>query len=111
MAELVEHEVGALVLQRVVGIAPGYEDLNYDELRHDPVLAGKLAAKRTDCAPLAGKSTLNRLERSRAEATRDHKVSHHRAAIETLRRTRSAACAWVRNCRRHRRGAARPRSC
>jgi hypothetical protein len=48
------------------------------------VLAGKLAAKRSDCAPLAGKSTLNRLELSRPEPTRYHKVSHDPAAIETL---------------------------
>ena len=86
--ELVEHEVGTMVLQRIVGIALGYEDLNdHDQLRHDPVLAvvaGKLAAKRSDCAPLAGKSTLNRLELSRADPTRYHKVSHDAAAIETL---------------------------
>ena len=48
------------------------------------VLAGKLAARRSDCAPLAGKSTLNRLELSRPEPTRYHKVSHDAAAIETL---------------------------
>jgi hypothetical protein len=88
MRDLVEHEVGTMVLQRVVGIALGYEDLNdHDQLRHDPVLAvlaGKLAAKRSDCAPLAGKSTLNRLELSRPEATRYHKVSHDPAAIEAL---------------------------
>ncbi|HZX95292.1 MAG TPA: IS1380 family transposase [Myxococcales bacterium] len=88
MPALVEHEVATMVLQRVVGIALGYEDLNdHDELRHDPVLAvlaGKLAAKRPNCAPLAGKSTLNRLELSRPEATRYHKVSHDMAAIETL---------------------------
>jgi len=88
MPELVEHEVSTMVLQRVVGIALGYEDLNdHDELRHDPVLAvlaGKLAAKRADCAPLAGKSTLNRLELSRPEPTRYHKVSHNTEAIETL---------------------------
>jgi hypothetical protein len=86
--ELVEHEVSTMVLQRVVGIALGYEDLNdHDELRHDPVLAviaGKLAAKRADCAPLAGKSTLNRVELSRPEPTRYHKVSHDPAAIEML---------------------------
>jgi hypothetical protein len=85
---LVEHEVGTLVLQRVAGIALGYEDLSdHDELRYDPVLAvlaGKLAAKRADCAPLAGKSTLNRLELSRPEPTRYRKVSHDPAAIETL---------------------------
>jgi hypothetical protein len=88
MAELVEHEVHTMVLQRVIGIALGYEDLNdHDQLRHDPVLAvlaGKLAAKRSDCAPLAGKSTLNRLELSRPDPTRYHKVSHDAAAIETL---------------------------
>ena len=76
MSELVEHEVGTLVMQRVVGIALGYEDLNdHDELRHDPVLAvlaGKLLAKRSGCAPLAGKSTLNRLELGRPIATRYH---------------------------------------
>jgi len=86
--ELVEHAVGTLVLQRVAGIGLGYEDVNdHDELRHDPVLAvlaGKLAAKRSDCAPLAGKSTLNRLELSRPDPTRYHKVSHNAAAIETL---------------------------
>jgi DDE family transposase len=86
--ELVEHEISTMVLQRVVGIALGYEDLNdHDELRHDPVLAvlaGKLAARRADCAPLAGKSTLNRVELSRPEPTRYHKVSHDPAAIEML---------------------------
>jgi Transposase DDE domain group 1 len=87
-AGLVEHQVGTLVMQRVFGIALGYEDLNdHDELRHDPVLAvlaGKLTAVREDCAPLAGKSTLNRLELSRTEPTRYHKISHDPAAIERL---------------------------
>ena len=84
--ELVEHRVETLVGQRVLGIALGYEDLNdHDELRHDPMLAvlsGKLAARREDCAPVAGKSTLNRLELSRPEATRLHKIAHDAAAIE-----------------------------
>src|SRR3978361_478232 len=61
----IEHGVATLVGQRVFGIALGYEDLvDHDELRHDPalaVLAGKLAARRSDCAPRAGKPTLNRL--------------------------------------------------
>ena len=88
MAELVEHSVGTMVTQRVFGVALGYEDLiDHDELRHDPVLAvlfGKLEAGRADCAPLAGKSTLNRLELGRAEPTRYHKISHDAAAIERL---------------------------
>jgi hypothetical protein len=57
-AELIEHEVSTLVGQRVFGIALGYEDLNdHDQLRHDPmmaILAGKLEARRSDCAPLQG---------------------------------------------------------
>jgi hypothetical protein len=85
---LIEHEVVTLVGQRVFGIALGYEDLNdHDELRHDPVmavLASKLEAKRDDCAPVAGKSTLNRLELSRLEATRYHKISHNPTAIKRL---------------------------
>jgi hypothetical protein len=85
---LVEHSVATLIGQRLFGIALGYEDLNdHDELRHDPlmaVLAGKLSAWRSDCAPLAGKSTLNRLKLSRAIATRYHKISHDPAAIEAL---------------------------
>ena len=88
MSDLVEHSVATMVMQRVVGIALGYEDLiDHDELRHDPVLAvlaGKLAARRSDCTPLAGKSTLNRLELSRLEPTRYQKVIHDPAAIETL---------------------------
>jgi Transposase DDE domain group 1 len=87
-AELIEHTVPTLVGQRVFGIALGYEDLiDHDELRHDPVmavLAGKLAARRRDCAPVAGKSTLNRLELSRPEPSRYHKLSHDPAAIEGL---------------------------
>lgn len=88
-AELIEHSVRTLVLQRVVGIALGYEDLNdHDELRRDPVLAvlaGKLEARRKGCLPLAGKSTLNRLERSvSGEASRYKKISHDGAAIEAL---------------------------
>ena len=87
-ADLVEHRVPSLVGQRVFGIALGYEDLiDHDQLRHDPVMAvlgGKLAAKRADCAPLAGKSTLNRLELGRQEPTRYHKISYDTAGIEAL---------------------------
>jgi hypothetical protein len=86
--DLIEHDVETLVMQRTVGIAHGYEDLiDHDELRHDPVmavLAGKLAARRSDCAPLAGKSTLNRLELSRLEPTRYARLAADTAAIETL---------------------------
>ena len=87
-ADLIEHDVATLVGQRVFAIGLGYEDLNdHDELRHDPmmaVLAGKLEARREDCAPVAGKSTLNRLELSKLEPTRYHKISHNPVAIRNL---------------------------
>ncbi len=67
---LIEHEVATLLGQRVFGIALGYED--------------KLAARRKECAPVAGKSTLNRLELSRLEPTRYHKISHNPIAIKRL---------------------------
>ena len=86
--ELVEHEIATLVGQRVYGIALGYEDLvDHDQLRHDPVLSamvGKLVARRSSCAALAGKSTLNRLELGRSEPTRYHRIGHDGAAIERL---------------------------
>jgi Transposase DDE domain group 1 len=88
VAGLVEHSVAAMVAQRIFGIALGYEDLiDHDQLRHDPVLAtlaGKLVARRKNCAPLAGKSTLNRLEHAPSGTSRYHKIGHDPAAIEGL---------------------------
>jgi hypothetical protein len=76
----IEHTVEQLVAQRVYGLALGYEDLNdHDELRVDPLLAvlvGKTDPKgetrreaRDRGKALAGKSTLNRLELTPADAT------------------------------------------
>jgi hypothetical protein len=76
----IEHTVEDLVAQRVYGLALGYEDLNdHDSLRHDPMLAvlvgktdpkGKTRRESRDRGKaLAGKSTLNRLELTRADAT------------------------------------------
>ena len=83
---LIEHSVATLVGQRIFGLALGYEDLNdHDALRHDPlfaVLASKLKARRTDCAPVAGKSTLNRLDRSKETPSLYHKIGHDGTAIE-----------------------------
>ena len=89
----IEHTLATLIGQRVFGLALGYEDLNdHDQLRHDPimaVLAGKLAARRKRCAPVAGKSTLNRLEHAPEEGPgfasgRYHKISHDAGSIERL---------------------------
>ncbi|ANN60690.1 IS1380 family transposase [Mesorhizobium loti] len=83
------HSVQTLVGQRIAAIALGYEDVDdHDTLRHDPVLAllsESLTPKREDCAVLAGKSTLNRLEHGRVgEPTRYHKIGHDTQAIEAL---------------------------
>jgi Transposase DDE domain group 1 len=85
----VVHTLPALVGQRIVGIALGYEDVNdHDELRHDPVLAllaDRLEPKRSDCAPLAGKSTLNRLEHAPLRPDdRYHKIGHDPTALANL---------------------------
>jgi Transposase DDE domain group 1 len=86
--ELIEHRVATMVGQRIFGIALGYEDVvDHDELRHDPimaVLAGKLIARRSNCAPVAGKSTLNRLELGTDAPTAYPKIGHDRQAIEGL---------------------------
>ncbi len=71
--DLIEHTVEQLLRQRVFALALGYEDLNdHDELSRDPLLAavvgkceptGQARRSRRDRGrPLAGKSTLNRLE-------------------------------------------------
>jgi len=79
-AKRIEHSVLSLVSQRVIGLALGYEDLNdHDHLAKDQMLA--IAVGKNDPTgmnrkleqdkgkPLAGKSTLNRLELTAADAT------------------------------------------
>jgi hypothetical protein len=89
-SDLVEHSLRTLVGQRVFALALGYEDLNdHDDLRHDPVLGallGKLSARsREDCAALAGKSTLSRMECHAASGVnRYHKIRPDGDAIERL---------------------------
>jgi len=85
----IEHSVETLIAQRIHGLALGYEDLNdHDELRHDPVLglvSGKAEARRSDCAVLAGKSTLNRLEHApRSVEDRYRKLSVDEGAMKRL---------------------------
>jgi hypothetical protein len=82
----IEHSLAEMIAQRVYALALGYEDLNdHEQLRHDPLL-GLLAGKRELDSPLAGKSTLNRLELSRADesASRYHKVSYSSEKIDHL---------------------------
>jgi Transposase DDE domain group 1 len=87
--EQVIHALPTLIGQRIVAIALGYEDVNdHDTLRFDPVLAlfsDRLEAKRKDCAPLAGKSTINRLEHApRDGGERYHKIGHDAKALERV---------------------------
>ncbi|HEX9456816.1 MAG TPA: IS1380 family transposase [Candidatus Acidoferrum sp.] len=83
----IEHELSEMLVQRIYGLALGYEDLNdHEELRNDPLL-GMLAGRRDRNAPLAGKSTLNRLERTPSEvfsASRYHKIGYSPEAIDEL---------------------------
>src|SRR6266511_940487 len=84
------HALPTLVGQRIVAIALGYEDVNDpDRLRFDPVLAlfgDSLEAKRKDCAPLAGKSTMNRLEHAPGDGgDLYHKIGCDRIAAADFR--------------------------
>src|SRR5512134_1761993 len=88
-AEQVVHALPTLIGQRIVALALGYEDINdHDALRRDPVLAlfsDQLEAKRKDCAVLAGKSTINRLEHAPREGgDRYHKIGHDPQALERV---------------------------
>ncbi|MGH9628619.1 MAG: IS1380 family transposase [Bryobacteraceae bacterium] len=81
---LVKHSVGEMIAQRVYGLALGYEDLNdHEQLRNDPLLA-VLAGKRELGQPLAGKSTLNRLELSNGTPDRYKKITYWKASIDAL---------------------------
>lgn len=96
--ELIEHSLPELLAQRIYGLALGYEDLNdHDELRHDPLLAvlvekadptGQSRVRARDRGkPLAGKSTLNRLELTPPGADADSrykKIVASCAAIDAL---------------------------
>src|SRR5574338_656496 len=95
-AERLDHPLVDLLKQRIFGLCLGYEDLNdHDQLRHDALLAvavGKtdpLGEQRTQPAdrgkPLAGKSTLNRLELTPVGADEDSrykKIVAHLGQIE-----------------------------
>ena len=93
-----EFTVTELLRQRVMGIALGYEDLNdHEQLRHDPLLAlmaGRRditgqdrADERSKGVPLAGKSTLNRLELPPAGAGEHSRYKKIVASVAKLQET------------------------
>lgn len=80
---LVKHPLSEMLAQRIYGLALGYEDLNdHEQLRSDPLLA-LLSGKRELDEPLAGKSTLNRLELV-GRSGRYHKIGYSWEAIDRL---------------------------
>ena len=73
-----------MVAQRIYGLALGYEDLNdHEQLRQDPLLH-VLAGKPEMDEPLAGKSTLNRLELGDGSPHRYKKITYWKDAIDAL---------------------------
>src|SRR5450432_1072399 len=82
--EQVEHSVLEMLSQRIYGLALGYEDLNdHEQLRTDPVF-GILAGKQDLAEPLAGKSTLNRMELGSGINGRYKKITFWKEAVDEL---------------------------
>jgi hypothetical protein len=80
---LIKHGLSEMLAQRIYGLALGYEDLNdHEQLRNDPLL-GLLSGKRDLDEPLAGKSTLNRLELT-GRSLRYHKISYSTESMDRL---------------------------
>ena len=89
----IEHTVAELVGQRVIGLALGYEDLNdHDRLRLDTMIAtlagkkdptGKTRKRKEDKGkPLAGASTLNRLELTAEKVAKDERYKKIRLEMK-----------------------------
>jgi hypothetical protein len=77
--------VEQLVSQRVYGLALGYEDLNdHEQLRQDPLLQVLAGKADVEDSPLAGKSTLNRLELSDGTPDRYKKITFWKDGIDEL---------------------------
>jgi hypothetical protein len=81
---MVDHSIQEMLSQRIYGLALGYEDLNdHEQLRHDPVF-GILAGREDLEQPLAGKSTLNRMELGAGETDRYKKITFWKDGLDEL---------------------------
>src|SRR6516225_5122863 len=81
----VDHSVEQLVSQRIYGLALGYEDLNdHEQLRQDPLLRVLAGKADVEDSPLAGKSTLNRLELSDGTPNRYKKITFWKEGMDEL---------------------------
>lgn len=84
-SRFVRHSVEQLLSQRTYGLALGYEDLNdHEQLRHDPLLRVLAGKQDIEDSPLAGKSTLNRLELSDGTPNRYKKITFWKDGIDEL---------------------------
>ena len=82
--ELIEHSILEMLSQRIYGLALGYEDVNdHEQLRRDPVF-GILAGREELEEPLAGKSTLNRMELGAGVKDRYKKITFWKEAMDEL---------------------------
>src|ERR1700688_3769492 len=80
---LVKHQLAQMLAQRIFGLALGYEDLcDHEQLRSDPLLV-LLSGKGELDKPLAGKSTLNRLELV-GRSGRYHKIGYSAESLDRL---------------------------
>jgi Transposase DDE domain group 1 len=80
----VEHSIQEMLSQRIYGLALGYEDLNdHEQLRNDPVFH-VLAGDGELATPLAGKSTLNRLELGVGQPDRYKKITFWKEGMDEL---------------------------
>jgi hypothetical protein len=82
--ELIEHSILEMLSQRIYGLALGYEDVNdHEQLRKDPVY-GILAGREELGEPLAGKSTLNRMELGAGTKDRYKKITFWKDAVDEV---------------------------
>jgi hypothetical protein len=82
--DLIEHSILEMLSQRVYGLALGYEDINdHEQLRKDPVF-GVLAGREELDEPLAGKSTLNRMELGAGTPDRYKKITFWKEGLDEL---------------------------
>jgi hypothetical protein len=81
---MIDHSVLEMLSQRIYGLALGYEDINdHEQLRKDAVF-GILAGREELDEPLAGKSTLNRLELGAGTKDRYKKITFWKDARDEL---------------------------
>jgi hypothetical protein len=81
--EQVQHSILEMLSQRIYGLALGYEDLNdHEQLRKDPVF--EILAGGEKMEPLAGKSTLNRMELGAGIQDRYKKITFWKDSIDEL---------------------------